>query len=503
MDEEEQQLHDLLASCPGDFETLSNGRLRCSLTGHEMLPRLALLKAHMDNKRFKAAKNEKKLLKTFEPNIIQSLEHRDKLLCTLTGKLLPKSEDAVWQHMMGARFHRALAAKEAQVGLAKLSLGKGTKDTSGLQGGREEEMGVEEDADAGEAASGKGRSGRANGVGEKDVIETKKKKAKEGAGLAQKESESLLDKMSDARQVKTEKKRMSGVKADHASASSAEKLIDETGRREGREQGVSRDGIRAQQAGGGSLDRKAEERRRKRRVPEGAGNAAPGLESKQSGGDVEMQAGRRAGNEARRGSTRKRDMIGRVDEDEDDEEEGDADEANFWMPDEGERWDGDEGGDRWGDGEEGEPDEEGDGLGKGGHGVKKARAKVQKLKGKHIATTGGRETRIGQHKATSEDGNRGVEEFLGKNSKGGTRMKKKIGEGNGRGSVKAGAELSSSFKKLARAVSPHREAEEAGKGTSSGGAKKSKGSSEGRQLIRGRLRLSLPPRKKRKADAGL
>ena len=33
---------------------------------------------------------------------------RDKLVCTLTGVLLPKREDVVWKHMMGKKFQKLL-----------------------------------------------------------------------------------------------------------------------------------------------------------------------------------------------------------------------------------------------------------------------------------------------------------------------------------------------------------------------------------------------------------
>ncbi|KAM1712562.1 hypothetical protein ACFX13_023732 [Malus domestica] len=40
------------------------------------------------------------------------------------------------------------------------------------------------------------------------------------------------------------------------------------------------------------------------------------------------------------------------------DEEGDTEETDFWMPPVGERWDFDEGGDRWGSGSESEDEDE-------------------------------------------------------------------------------------------------------------------------------------------------
>ncbi|CAI5480959.1 unnamed protein product [Closterium sp. Yama58-4] len=83
------------------------GRLRCALTGHEFLPTHETLKRHVASRVFAKA-GASLALRKFEPHVVQSPDNPNKLLCTLTNKLIQKSEDAVWKHMMGHKFQKQL-----------------------------------------------------------------------------------------------------------------------------------------------------------------------------------------------------------------------------------------------------------------------------------------------------------------------------------------------------------------------------------------------------------
>eukprot|EP00249_Psilotum_nudum_P012112 c23586_g1_i3 orf=526-1206(+) len=96
------------------FETLDSGRLRCVETGHELTQAQKASYQQSRKGRFilfdVALAQGRPCLKFFE----QSPVARDKVICTLTGDTINKTEDALWKHMNGKKFQRKLAEKERE-----------------------------------------------------------------------------------------------------------------------------------------------------------------------------------------------------------------------------------------------------------------------------------------------------------------------------------------------------------------------------------------------------
>ena len=90
---------------------LEDGRVRCALTGHVMAPRVEAVQPYVRGKKYAAALAKDKhmeSLKEFEPHIVRSKYHPDKLFCRITGRLVQAKESAVVQHSTGKRFERGI-----------------------------------------------------------------------------------------------------------------------------------------------------------------------------------------------------------------------------------------------------------------------------------------------------------------------------------------------------------------------------------------------------------
>ncbi len=90
---------------------LEDGRVRCALTGHVMAPRFEAVQPYVRGKKYAAALAKDKhmeSLKEFEPHIVRSKYHPDKLFCRITGRLVQAKESAVVQHSTGKRFERGI-----------------------------------------------------------------------------------------------------------------------------------------------------------------------------------------------------------------------------------------------------------------------------------------------------------------------------------------------------------------------------------------------------------
>ncbi|PKA57806.1 hypothetical protein AXF42_Ash015184 [Apostasia shenzhenica] len=96
------------------FLDIGNGRLRCEETGHELPEkerdaysrgkacRIALIDACLSKK--------KPPLNTFLPHPL----YRSKLVCSLTGDTINKTEEHIWKHINGRRFLKKLEEMEVQ-----------------------------------------------------------------------------------------------------------------------------------------------------------------------------------------------------------------------------------------------------------------------------------------------------------------------------------------------------------------------------------------------------
>ena len=90
---------------------LDDGRVRCALTGHVMAPRPEAVQPYVRGKKYAAALAKDKhmeSLKEFEPHIVRSKYHPDKLFCRITGRLVQAKESSVVQHSTGKRFERGI-----------------------------------------------------------------------------------------------------------------------------------------------------------------------------------------------------------------------------------------------------------------------------------------------------------------------------------------------------------------------------------------------------------
>ncbi|XP_061332877.1 surfeit locus protein 2 [Pezoporus flaviventris] len=90
------------------------GRVRCRLTGHEMLCRLSDLQAYTNGKKYQ------RLIKTarefdysvFEPHIVPSTKNLHQLFCKLTLRHINKYPEQVLSHVQGRRYQKALKTYE-------------------------------------------------------------------------------------------------------------------------------------------------------------------------------------------------------------------------------------------------------------------------------------------------------------------------------------------------------------------------------------------------------
>ncbi|XP_064995923.1 uncharacterized protein LOC135631850 isoform X5 [Musa acuminata AAA Group] len=111
------------------FLDLGGGRLRCVETGHELLAkdeeaygrtkacRLALIDA--------AVAQKKPPLNMFQPHPTS----KSQLVCKLTGDSVNKSEEHIWKHINGRKFHNKLEQKEMEKHSSAEAVEKDTKQS--------------------------------------------------------------------------------------------------------------------------------------------------------------------------------------------------------------------------------------------------------------------------------------------------------------------------------------------------------------------------------------
>ncbi|EKX44393.1 hypothetical protein GUITHDRAFT_57834, partial [Guillardia theta CCMP2712] len=99
-----------------DLEMLENGKCKCKITGHEMLPKKDIVEAHISGKKYRQAKAKQQAdefdWKQYEPNIVQSKKDPTKLFCHLTKTSLNKTPEEIKLHVNGRRFRARLAERE-------------------------------------------------------------------------------------------------------------------------------------------------------------------------------------------------------------------------------------------------------------------------------------------------------------------------------------------------------------------------------------------------------
>lgn len=99
---------------PPTFVDLGDGRLRCEETGHDLPAKDK--ESYARNKGCRLALIDAALVKKKPPlNTFKVHPHfMSKLVCTLTGDTINKSEEHIWKHINGRRFLKKLEEKEVE-----------------------------------------------------------------------------------------------------------------------------------------------------------------------------------------------------------------------------------------------------------------------------------------------------------------------------------------------------------------------------------------------------
>ncbi len=88
-----------------DAEVLDNGKVRCTLTGHELPPRLDALQAYWGGKNYRnRAERAAYDFSKHEPWLVPHTKSEHLLWCTLTGRPVSRTPKAVEGHVHGLRF---------------------------------------------------------------------------------------------------------------------------------------------------------------------------------------------------------------------------------------------------------------------------------------------------------------------------------------------------------------------------------------------------------------
>jgi hypothetical protein len=102
-----------------DAELLPSGKVRCTVTQHELPANIELLRAHWAGKKYVLRKAQSKYDFTrHEPWIVPHKQDPHLLYCTLTKQPLSRQPKTVQGHISGKRFQRLL--KERQEGGIKI-----------------------------------------------------------------------------------------------------------------------------------------------------------------------------------------------------------------------------------------------------------------------------------------------------------------------------------------------------------------------------------------------
>ena len=86
---------------------MSDNRIICKLSGHEMAPRAEVVSAYLNGKKFRKLREWYSFDFTcFQPWIVDHKQSNKKLFCKLTKQTLNKIPDKIQQHMNGKKFIR-------------------------------------------------------------------------------------------------------------------------------------------------------------------------------------------------------------------------------------------------------------------------------------------------------------------------------------------------------------------------------------------------------------
>ena len=96
-----------------DAERLENGKIRCTLTGHEMAATVEVLEAYWNGKNYRKRKlNAGYDFTQHEPHLVSHPKSEHLMWCTVTKQPVSRQPHAVEAHVNGKRFKRLLAEKQ-------------------------------------------------------------------------------------------------------------------------------------------------------------------------------------------------------------------------------------------------------------------------------------------------------------------------------------------------------------------------------------------------------
>lgn len=96
-----------------DAEQLENGKIRCTLTGHEMATTLAVLEAYWNGKSYRKRKAVASYdFAQHEPHLVQHPKSEHLLYCNVTRQPVSRQPHTVEAHVNGKRFKRLRAEQE-------------------------------------------------------------------------------------------------------------------------------------------------------------------------------------------------------------------------------------------------------------------------------------------------------------------------------------------------------------------------------------------------------
>ncbi|KAM4876747.1 surfeit locus protein 2 [Thomomys bottae] len=114
MDEPPEDVRVFLRQHPSLRLLTDTGRVRCSLTGHELPCSLAELQAYTRGRRYQRLARAAPAFDyaEFEPHIVPSTKHPHQLFCKLTLRHINKAPEHVLRHTRGRRYQKALRQYE-------------------------------------------------------------------------------------------------------------------------------------------------------------------------------------------------------------------------------------------------------------------------------------------------------------------------------------------------------------------------------------------------------